>query len=112
MTAQEKYVQQVLQEYLNLPDTGPMASVSDRKLAERLFEQGISIEEVEGALLVASARRLFSKRGLHNSRRIYSLHYFIPVIMEITENCFPEGYLDYLRRTMGPYLKSKIEKVI
>jgi hypothetical protein len=50
MALHEKYVQQVLQMCLNLSDTGPLPRASDRKLDQRLFDHGISIEEVEAAL--------------------------------------------------------------
>lgn len=105
MTDQQNYVQQVLRKYVELPDTPAHFRISDQKLAERLYRQGIGIQEVETAFLLASARRLFSRTRTGISERIRSLHYFIPVIMEVMNESMPDGYREYLRRTVGPYLK-------
>ena len=105
MNDQSNYVREVLRLYLILPDSPKYAKVSDYNLAERLFDQGITLEDVEAALLLGTARRLFSRVNRGRSMRVHSLRYFIPIIMEITEGCFSDGYLEYLRRNVRPYFK-------
>jgi hypothetical protein len=105
MKDQSNYVREVLRLYLVLPDSPTHAKVSDYNLAERLFDQGITLEEVESALLLGTARRLFGREDRGRSLGVHSLRYFIPIIMEITEGCFSDDYLEYLRRNVRPYLK-------
>lgn len=91
------YVATVLMFYVDLPDTPLRPSPRDQCLARSLHEQGVPIELMESALLLASLRRLMRPADLPPLPRIRSLAYFQPVIEELRQQPLPAGYLDYLR---------------
>lgn len=92
------YVASALKLYLELPETPSNASSNDRNTARNLCVQGIRLETIESALLLASVRRLSRSSGLPSLSPIRSLAYFLPVIQELISNPIPEGYLGYLRK--------------
>ncbi|HEV3206778.1 MAG TPA: hypothetical protein VGZ28_07470 [Terriglobales bacterium] len=98
------YVAVVLMLYVDLPETPLKPSARDRWLAGKLYEQGVPVELVESALLLASLRRLCRPTDLPPLPPIRSLAYFQPVITELQQQPLPNGYLDYLR--------SKLQKVV
>lgn len=98
------YVAVVLMLYVDLPDTPLKPSARDRWLAGQLRDQGVPVELVESALLLASLRRLMRSADLPPLPPIRSLAYFQPVITELQQQPLPSGYLDYLR--------SKLRKVV
>jgi len=100
MSSRNGYVTTVLGMYLALPDTPPRASERDRQLAQRLFTQGLDVETVETALLLASLRRLMRPSDVPALPAIRSLAYFQPVIDELVRQPPPADYLHYLRRTL------------
>lgn len=100
MISREQYVATVLGMYLALPDTPPRASERDRQLAQHLFTQGLAVETVETALLLASLRRLLRPSDVAPLPAIRSLAYFQPVMDELVRQPPPTGYLRYLRRTL------------
>ncbi|MGH7780210.1 MAG: hypothetical protein ACREQR_10330, partial [Candidatus Binataceae bacterium] len=65
-----------------------------------LFQQNIPASTVEAAFRLASARRLCRPNNAPPLGPIRSLHYFLPVIEEITHNPLPPGYLDYVRHKL------------
>jgi hypothetical protein len=91
------YIAAVLNLYVDLPDTPLRASAQDQWLAQKLYEDGVSLSLIESALLLASLRRLIRPEGLPPLAPIRSLAYFQPVIAELRQQPLPEGYLDYLR---------------
>jgi len=91
------YTATVLNLYLDLPDTPLRASLQDHRLAQRMFETGVSISVVEAALLLATVRRLCRPADVPPLPRVRSLAYFQPVIEELQANPVPVGYLGYLR---------------
>ena len=91
------YTATVLNLYLDLPDTPLRASLQDQRLAQRLFETGVSISVIEAALLLATLRRLCRPADVPPLPRVRSLAYFQPVIEELQANPVPVGYLGYLR---------------
>jgi hypothetical protein len=100
------YVKTVLDLYLALPETPNRVGRSDRSLAFRLFQQNVPASIVEAAFLLASARRLCRPNDAPLGP-IRSLHYFLPVIEEITRHPLPPSYPDYLRHKLATYqLKS------
>jgi hypothetical protein len=64
-------------------------------LAAALFHRGISFEQIEAAMLLAHLRRAGRATALPPIR---SLHYFIPVLDEVTSDPLCPEWLDYLRR--------------
>lgn len=89
------FVEHVLSLYLGLPDVAARRpSRLDRQLAIALFHRGISLEQIEAAMLLAHLRRAARPTPLPPIR---SLHYFRPVIDEVTCEPLSPSWLDYLR---------------
>lgn len=91
------YVRQLLEAYLALPDTPARCSRYDRSLALQLHQQGVPLDTVRDALVLAAARRLLRDPELPPLAPIRSLHYFRPVIEEISAQPLPRGYIQYCR---------------
>ena len=91
------YVAAVLAMYVDLPDTPIRANAQDRWMARKLNEDGVPLQTIESALLLASLRRRIRPEGLPPLPPIRSLAYFQPVIAEIQQQPLPDGYRDYLR---------------
>ncbi len=89
------FVSRVLSLYLGLPDVAARRpSRHDRQLAITLFQRGISLEQIEAAMLLAHLRRAARSTALPPIR---SLHYFSPAIDEIVREPFSPSWLHYLR---------------
>jgi hypothetical protein len=95
------YVAAVLNLYVDLPETPLRASAQDQWLAQKLYQQGVSLSLIESALLLASLRRLIRPEGLPPLSPIRSLAYFQPVITELQQQPLPDRYLDYLWLKLG-----------
>jgi len=93
---EQAYIQALRSVYLQLPNTHRRFSRSDRRLASSLFQRGFSLELVRSALLLASARRLARNPAEPSLPPVRSLHYFLPVLDEISSQPLPPGYLEYL----------------
>ena len=93
----EEYVYAVLDVYAHLPDTPEYARRADRQVARKLHAAGVSLDLIESAFLLATARRLCRGPTAPRLEPIRSLAYFRPVIEEITQHPFPATYIDYLR---------------
>ena len=104
MNTAEYYITRILQNYLRLPDTPDRINRLDRKLAQDLYLQQIPAETVEIAMLLALLRRK-KPAGLSTLPPIRSLHYFLPIIREITASPLPKGYIEYLKTTAAAKLK-------
>lgn len=90
------FVSRVLALYLGLPDVAARRpSRVDRNLAAALFHRGISLDQIEAAMLLAHLRRAGRSTPLPPIR---SLHYFIPLLDEVTSDPFSPEWLAYLRR--------------
>ncbi len=98
MNTPDYYVMRILQAYLRLPDTPDRINRMDRRLAHDLYLQQIPAETVEIAMLLAMLRRK-QPAGVPTLPPIRSLHYFLPIIREITASPLPKGYIEYLKRT-------------
>ena len=95
------YVVQVLHLYLTLAETPTRHSRLDRQLAEDFYDQHIELEQVEAALILASARRLLRNSEAPKLGPIRSLHYFVPVIEEVRKSPISPDYIAYLRRKLA-----------
>ena len=91
------YVATLIMLYIDLPETPLRAGPQDQSTARRLYQQGVPLSLAEGALLLASLRRLVRDGELPPLAPIRSLAYFQPVIAELQQQPLPDGYLDYLR---------------
>lgn len=92
------YVTTLILLYIDLPDTPLLPGPQDQSTARRLYQQGVPLSLAEGALLLASLRRLIRDGCRPPLPPIRSLAYFQPVITELQLQPLPDGYLDYLRR--------------
>ena len=95
------YVNKLLELYLGLPDTPSRISRYDRQLAYELYQQNVSLETIEAALLLGSARRIFRDPSYPPLGPIRSLHYFLPLIQEVIATHPPDDYLRYLRHKLA-----------
>lgn len=107
-TDQQAFVERILGLYRDLPETPARTSRTDRRLAEELYEKGIREEEVEAALLLATARRLLRSAEAPKLGPIRSLHYFLPVLEEVRSNPLSASYVDYLRRKLSDKVKTSL----
>lgn len=94
--SEQEYVRAIRELYRRLPHTQPRFSRADRALACELYCRGIPLDAVRSALLLASARRIYRDPAAAPLGDIRSLHYFLPVIHEISQRPLPNGYLKYL----------------
>jgi hypothetical protein len=92
------YIAAVLKMYLELPETPARAGPYDRKTAIDLYRRRITLLTVEGAMLLASLRRLGRPADYPPLSPIRSLAYFKPTAEELLVQPIPDGYLEYLRR--------------
>ena len=93
-----EYLRQLLALYCGLPHTAARRPFPpDRRLAEQLFDRGISLPIVETAFLLAIARRTHRQPQVPPLTPIRSLAYFLPVIDEVLAQPPDPDYVDYLR---------------
>ncbi len=104
MTDQSTYVEKVLNLYLGLPQTPTHGSGDDQLVAHDLFRRQVSLEIIEAAFLLGSARRLFRDTALPPLQPIRSLRYFLPIIAEVSDSPLSSDYLRYLRRKLAPLM--------
>ena len=96
----KEYVDTVLELYGNAPGTTGRIRSSDRRLARDLYHRGVSLCIVEQSMVLAAARRSFRAPGAPPLSPVRSLHYFIPVIEEVSVNPLSKEYTMYLRRKL------------
>jgi len=101
------YVEAVLKLYMSLPETPFRTSRYDRELATTLCERQVPLETIEVAFLLASARRLFRDPAMAPLQPIRSLHYFLPVIKEVSAGPLSPDYVKYLRLKLAPSLDQR-----
>lgn len=94
---EKEFVAQVLNLYLSLPHTPARTSRTDRQLAAQWYAQGFTGEVLEGALLLATARRSLRDPALPPLPPIRSLHYFVPLLEEVLATPLAPEYVQYLR---------------
>lgn len=89
-----QFVQRLLELYRRHPNTTGSVRSADRALADDLYRQGIDIDTIAAALLLAAARLANSAQATDTCIR--SLHYFLPVIRELQQQPLDDGYTRYL----------------
>lgn len=91
----EQYVRQTLEGYRNTPTAWGQVRRADRDLAVHLYQEEVPFTAVEGAFILAAARRTYRTAGPPLSP-IRSLHYFLPIIREILGEPVDPGQVSYL----------------
>ena len=93
----QDYIERLLALYRRTPETSGVVRRADRCLAARLYDRRVPLELVELALRLAAARRLARPPNAPPLSTIRSLHYFLPVLDELSDPHLDPDYLDYLR---------------
>ena len=91
------YVNTVRDLFLGLGCTTGRFGPPEANQARHLEKRGISLQELEDAMIVGACRKYVSWLSNGPSDPIASLHYFDSLIEEIRERPFPLGYRDYMR---------------
>ena len=94
------YIDAVRLLYLNLPHSSARFSRADRQLAAAPFDRQLPLPVIRSAFLLASARRIIRPPDRPPLPPIRSLHYFLPVIDEVSSSPLPPSYLQYLESTI------------
>ena len=98
-----QYVSAVLEAYRNNPDTLGHVRTSDRKLARHFFDDRVPLKVVRAALALAALRRACRGDGADPHEPIRSLHYFKPVIDEVSKLPADSAYFTYIEIKMRDY---------
>ena len=98
-----QYVSAVLEAYRNNPDTLGHVRTSDRKLARHFFDDRVPLKVVRAALALAALRRACRADGADPHEPIRSLHYFKPVIEEVSKLPAGSAYFTYIEIRMREY---------
>lgn len=96
----QQYVRQTLEEYRSTPTTCGQIRHADRELALRLYQDRIPLTAIEGAFVLAAARRTRRDPTRPALAPIRSLRYFQPVIREILETPLDPSDISYLWHKM------------
>jgi hypothetical protein len=94
------FVQEVRSRLLKYPIVRSSFGAADEKLARELFCKGVSLAQLERALLLGLSRKYVSSLNSLGSSPIYSLSYFLPLLDEVAQTETPERYWEYLRRRL------------
>lgn len=99
-TEEAEFVRRVRELFLAPACIHSSFTVADEKIAVQLCRRGISLQQVQRAILLGCARKYISatNHGVHQP--ITSLNYFLGTIDEIVETAIPESYWEPLRRKM------------
>jgi hypothetical protein len=100
----KQYVKQLLEIYCRTPGTLGRVRREDRRLAVELYNRRVSLQTIDDALLLATARRCLRAPGAAPLAPVRSLAYFVPVIEEVMTTPLPGGF--------GDYLKHKLRKIL
>jgi hypothetical protein len=85
----------ILEGYLALPDTPNRSSRYDRSLAEAWFHRQIPLPNIQAAFALALLRRHWRANTTPPLQPIRSLHYFVPILDEVSQQ--DSRYVDYCR---------------
>jgi len=97
------YIRCVLDLYRSIPDAPNRARTADRRLAATLHQQGIPLDIVAAAFVLATARRHYRDPEAPALSPVHSLHYYLPVIDELRTNPPAAGYREHLRRKLAAH---------
>jgi len=96
----ELYVRCALACYRTTPTTAGTSDPQDRIVAAEIFEEGVSLELLQAALILAAARRSLREVAEPPLAPIRSLRYFLPLIKEITTTPIEPDYIRYLEESL------------
>lgn len=96
MTRQE-YLQQVIEGYLDSPDTPAKARQRDWAIAGSFYQRKIPLETILHAIRLATLRRHRRDPELEQLEPVHSLAYFRPLIDHILREPHELGYVQYTK---------------
>lgn len=94
------FVEQVRNRLLKYPIVRSSFGAADDRLARELFSKGVSLEQINRALLLGLTRKYVSSLNSLSTNPIYSLSYFLPLLDEVAETETSDRYWEYLRRRL------------
>lgn len=97
---ESRFVEEVRTRLLKYPIVRSSFGAADQKLARELFCKGVSLEDLERALLLGLTRKYVSSLNSLSSSPIYSLSYFLPLLDEVAQTETADRYWEYLRRRL------------
>jgi hypothetical protein len=71
---------------------------ADEKTAVNLYRRGVSLQQIQRAILLGCARKYISMINHGVRQPIASLQYFLATVDEVVETAIPESYWEPLRR--------------
>ena len=71
---------------------------ADEKVAVRLYRRGISLQQIQRAILLGCARKYLCMMNHGVRQPVTSLQYFLATVDEVVETAIPESYWEPLRR--------------
>jgi hypothetical protein len=92
----DQYVRLTLEAYRTTPTVCPRGRQDDHHLALRLYQQRIPFTAVEGAFVLAAARRTDRHPARPPLAPIGSLRYFLPILREILDTPIDPADISYL----------------
>ena len=95
------YVERILDRYRSLPGTLGHVRRTDHRLAEQLHQRGVPPELVEAAFVVATCRRLCRPADAEPLADVRTLHYYLPVLDELSREPPDPDYLRYLEAKLA-----------
>jgi hypothetical protein len=104
--AEAAYVDEVRRRYQASPVVGQKFKAADRKLAARLFRQGISLDRMLHAILLGSVRKVMSNNNRDRAERIMSLAYFSKLINDPDLENYPAEYWIHVERRLKQWSQS------
>ena len=105
------YLRCVLDFYLSIPETPARARPADRRLAATLQHQGIPLDIIAAAFVLATARRRSRDPEAPALPPVRSLHYYLPVIEELLANPPAAGYCESLRRRLAAHTPDLLAEI-
>jgi hypothetical protein len=97
---ESEFVQEVRARFLKYPIVRSSFGAPDQKLARELFRNGVSVDQLDRALLLGLARKYVSSLNSPGASPVYSLSYFLPLLDEVAQTQASDRYWEYLRRRL------------
>ena len=92
----ETYLQQVIELYIEAPETPNKARRADWAIASHFYQSGTSLTDVAHAIRLVSRRRYCREPGLPALEPICSLAYFRPLVETLRRQPHDPDYVEYV----------------
>jgi hypothetical protein len=93
---EQRYVEEVKRLFLERHCVQSSFSAADQNLARSLYQRGVSLTQVERAILLGAVRKYLSCAQNHPGTPISSLHYFTNVLDEVMQEDTSIVYWKYV----------------